>query len=554
MRIRSIISLAIVVLLTVPALAAQETLHPTLEVMKHYQPLDKDQYTVDPFVVNLMALDLLKEKSVAYLDVVKQYLHWYLENLNYADKYDITGSMYRYTVSRDGKQVSLETSGSICRYAASFLLLLEKYIRLSGDRDIAIKNKQRIEDAAYNIPFLQGTDGLIRSFPDQEMVYLTDNCIAYSGLNAILKLSKRFRWHKLETYYREIRVRLYSGIFTQLYDTKTKGFIRVIDNGQKIPADLEAFNPDAISQIYPIVFDVLVGKKRYRKRLWRPFRKRYPGKWENISMEQQLVLQWASVYSKRRQSTDAPPIDLAREEVWKQNRLDFQYIYEYLMPHDTYGAWESYYIKYYRYQNPTFNFFIHGGMVKREGKNDYIGLLGFAKDWHRRLYTYTVVAKGTVSTYLPNARLDHDINFKMGKYNNILWTIGATYIKYYVPAEDFIISSGLTWYLPKWVLSYRLFWNHKYPGNITSFTHLGGVEYGVDKSNWTALSASWGSQAYMALYVLTPEQIRQNAFNINLTHRQWLTRGVGVFGQAGYLKLKDSYEKILLSIGLFLEF
>jgi YaiO family outer membrane protein len=249
-----------------------------------------------------------------------------------------------------------------------------------------------------------------------------------------------------------------------------------------------------------------------------------------------------------------PPTDTAPEDRMKKNRLDFQYIYEYLAPHDEYGAWETYYIKYYRYEKPTFNFFVHGGMVKRDGKNDYIGLLGFSKDWNSRLYTYTVVAKGTVSTYLPNGRFDHDFNFKLGSRANWLWTVGVTYIKYYVPAEDFIISTGLALYLERWVLAYRLFWNHKYPGDIRSFTHLGSVETGIDKSRWTAFSVSWGSQAYLALYVLVPEKIRQDAFNINIVHRQWLTRGVGIFGQAGYLDLKDEYRKYLLSIGLFLEF
>jgi YaiO family outer membrane protein len=211
-------------------------------------------------------------------------------------------------------------------------------------------------------------------------------------------------------------------------------------------------------------------------------------------------------------------------------------------------------VKYYRYQEPTFNFFFQGGMVKREGKNDYIGLFGFAKDWNPNLYTYTVVAKGTVSTYLPNARFDHDFNFKVGKKRNVLLTLGVTYIKYYVPAEDFIISSGLTWYLGHWVSAYRLFWNHKKPGNIRSFSHLASLEYSIDKAHSTALSVSWGSQAYLALYVLLPEQIRQSAFNINLLHRQWITRGIGCFGQVGYLDLKDTYRKYLLTGGIFFEF
>ncbi len=237
-----------------------------------------------------------------------------------------------------------------------------------------------------------------------------------------------------------------------------------------------------------------------------------------------------------------------------KNRLHFQYIYEDVSPNSENGIWETYYIMYYRYEKPTFNFFLHGGMVKRYGKNDYIGLLGFAKDWTSDFYTYSVAAKGTVCTYLPNARFDHDFNFKLGKKRNYLWTFGATYIRYYVPAEDFIISSGLTLFKDNWVYGYRIFNNHKFPGNIVSFTHLCSVEYGIDKSHWVTFSISWGSQAYLALYVLTPEEIRQSALNVNLKYSHWLKNNINLTAWAGYVKIKGQYDKYLLSLSIFFDF
>jgi len=560
--------------------------HPALEVMKYYQSVTGAKIDVVPHLVNIMAADLLRSSNLERLAVVRNYITWYFNHLNYADKYDITGSMYDYTVFTDSghRELSLKRSNSICRYAGTFLMLLGRYAFVSGDWKLLDLRRKNIEDLAYNIPFLQREDGLIRPFPKQESVFLVDNCEAFVGLSAVMKISKQLNWN-IDKYYGVIRQRIYEGFWNTLYHSAGKTFYESIDEKGKHLCQWEKF-PDAYNQLMPLVYDMLHRNRSIRRNTWKRFRKFHLKKMSGITdvtAEQKIIYRWVEQYVKGRRlwadvgNPPPPPpvtmpVDVVTEpestgrilpgtptrqegqKVMKKNRIDVQYFYEYLSPYNIYGAWESYYIKYYRYQTPTFNFFIHGGMVKREHKNDYIGLLGFAKDWSPRLYTYTVVAKGTISNYLPNARIDHDFNFKLGKARNFMWTIGATYIKYYVPAEDVIVSTGFVWYLPKWVLSYRLFWNHKYPGNIQSLSHLAGIEHGIDKSRWTSLTASWGSQAYLALYVLVPEQIRQSAFNINIGHRQWFSRGFGAFIEAGYLDLDPAYRKYLLSAGLFVEF
>ncbi len=237
-----------------------------------------------------------------------------------------------------------------------------------------------------------------------------------------------------------------------------------------------------------------------------------------------------------------------------KNRLEFQYIHERLEPNDIYGSWNSYYLKYYRFESPTFNWFVHFGCVDREEKNDYIGLAGFAHDWTSRFYTYSVVAMGTKVDYLPKIRIDHDFNFKFGARRNLIWTIGGTYIDYHTVYRDTIISSGLMLYENKWIFQYRLFRNFSHPGNIKSWTHLGSVGYGQEKYHWTFVTVSQGSQAYLAQSIITPEEIRQTAFSIALNHRHWLTRRMGVFVDLSYLNLKNAYKKYGVSAGLFVDF
>lgn len=582
-------------LFSLPLQKEESARHPALRVMDRFVPRLEGETIVNPYRVNLMALDLLRKKKPDRLEVVRNYIKWYLEHVNYPDKFDLTGSMYNYSVT-DGKESSLNTYDNADAYTATFVLLLETYVRVSGDKAIAEQNKEKIMDLAYILPYLQESGGLTRALPKREISYLANNCEAYAAAGAMVRLSILCKWEEQKTYYLDVRQSLSDNISRQLFDWDKRNFY--VSNAKDRPAfDWKTLYPDAYMQLFPILCELPMVNRSLKKRLWKQFRKYHMGKLDpstrtpgGFPEEQKIIYRWvlARMNGKRiwrgtlvklpkpipfakpttaqieeaaaaeelvAQGRKIPgePVSAAEDKL-KKNRIDVQYIYEYLMPHDQHGAWESWYIKYYRYQSTTFNFFVHGGMVKRVGKNDYIGLLGFARDWSPRLYTYSVVAKGTVSTYLPNARIDHDFNFKLGKRSNFILAIGATYIKYYVPAEDFILSAGLTWYVGKFVLGYRLFWNHKYPGNIESFSHLGNIEYGTDKSHWTALSASWGSQAYLALYVLVPEQVRQSAFNINLDHRQWITKGIGAFVKAGYLKLVGNYEKILLSAGLFIEF
>lgn len=235
-------------------------------------------------------------------------------------------------------------------------------------------------------------------------------------------------------------------------------------------------------------------------------------------------------------------------------RLDVQYMLEYLEPHELYKPWRSLYFMFYSFVKPTFNYFLHFGTVYREGENDYLGLGGFAKDWSKSFYTYTVVAHGTKSTYMPKFRFDHDFNFKLLKKRNLVLTLGVTYIDYHVDHRDFVLNSGLTLYLPKWVMEYRLFRNRSDPGGIVSYTHLASINYGQEKKSWTSLSFSEGSQAYLATFVLTPEEIRQSAISISFKHRRWLKKDMGVFIDLNYVKLKNAWTKYGIFFGLFIEF
>lgn len=304
MKTRIILTVVILCLM-VHGVMAQPLEHPAMNIIKYYQSIQEDEIVVVPRVVSLMALDLLKSDPAAQLNNVKQYILWYMAHLNYADKYDITGSMYDYTVSANGKEMSLKSSDAIPRYAASFLLLLGRYLHVSGDHAFFTENRQKIEDLAYNIPFLQGEEGLIRTFPGQNSVFLEDNCEAYGGLSSIIKISRQMQW-KIDEYYLEIRERLANGILTHLYDSKGMRFYREIRNGRKKASEWKQLYPDAYCQLLPLLFDVLnqprgvfARQRMIKKNLWKRFRRYHKRHIKNLRVEHQLIYKWTEQLVKK---------------------------------------------------------------------------------------------------------------------------------------------------------------------------------------------------------------------------------------------------------------
>jgi len=258
----------------------------------------------------------------------------------------------------------------------------------------------------------------------------------------------------------------------------------------------------------------------------------------------------------RAQETPEPVGQAAAEPAGKslKFRLELKFMYEYLEPVDLYKPWRSFYVMFYGMPKATWNYFLHFGTIYRDGTNDTIGVAGVAHDWTSRFYTYTVFVAGTPCNYLPRFRFDQDFNFKIGKKREFVWAVGLTTIRYHHEHRDFIISSGLTWYPPKWIMEYRLFRNRSDPGNVVSLTHLASVGHGEEGKSWTFFTFSKGSQAYLALNVLTPEEVRQSAVHVGLTHRRWVSRRFGAFLEFDYVHLKDGFDKYGIFLGGFFQF
>jgi len=249
------------------------------------------------------------------------------------------------------------------------------------------------------------------------------------------------------------------------------------------------------------------------------------------------------------------PAGTAEEETERgQRRLEASLAYETLSPHDVYGSWKNFLLSYYVRPKAGTTLFFQLGAFSRNTGNALLGVGGAYKDWGEMFYTYTALASGTDSAYLPQFRFDNDFNFKLGRKKNIVGTAGITYINYHDDHASFILSLGCTAYFERWITTYRIFRNRSDPGNITSYSHLVDVAFGRDGWQLTNCTFSFGKQAYLATYLALPEEVNQNSLYLVIRHRRWLGKGLGILGDISYFKLDEGYKKFGVSIGLFKEF
>jgi YaiO family outer membrane protein len=260
----------------------------------------------------------------------------------------------------------------------------------------------------------------------------------------------------------------------------------------------------------------------------------------------------SAVEIQQQAAQTAPEQNVIPQE--RKNRIELSASYEYLHPYGDYGDWKNVTTTFFRKERPDLTWFVQLGAYARKEGSGGLAAAGAYKDWSESFFTYTAVSAGTNSVYLPQVRIDHDFNFKIGPEKNFVWVAGGTYIQYFDVHRDYILSTGMTAYIKKWVAEYRIFRNLSDPGSNVSYSHLFALGYGQDGWQWTNATFSFGKQAYLATALAEPEAVNQNSILTTLSHRRWLGKDYGVFGEISFFHLNHSYQKTGLSLGVFKDF
>jgi hypothetical protein len=264
--------------------------HPAVEILAKYMNTDQSVNLVIPYIVNLLALDLLRKDPAVNLGLVRSYIDWYLDHLNYPDKYGATGSIYDYRVYRDGREVSTEEMDSVDSYAATFIMLINRYYTLTGDSSLVQSNRRILEDIIYLVPYLMQDDRLTVALPDISEKYLMDNCESLGGVTAFLELAAILNWDT-QSFYRTVKEELIYAIENHLYDGQSENYYWVMDGSTKTASSWDTFYPDAYAQLFPILYFTAQEKTR-REHLWKFFHDFHGNKLDNIPVEQRIVYEW----------------------------------------------------------------------------------------------------------------------------------------------------------------------------------------------------------------------------------------------------------------------
>lgn len=289
MRRRYTLVLISLLLPLATGVTAAESVHPAVRILNHYSTVETAGRIVVPYLVNLLALDQLRRDR--HPDEVGRYIDWYLAHLNYPDRFGLTGSIYDYRVGPDGREESLGTCDSVDGYAATFLLLVEAYDRRPGSPRIAPAEARKLADVAYLIAALQQANGLTTALPDTARQYLMDNAEALAGIRAFLALVGRYGWQGAP-YWRQVAVGIERGIGTRLYNADQRDYDWAIENGVRRAVNWETLYPDALSQLFPILYGVIPPADPLRRHLWNTFLHHHGQRLTDLPLEQRIIVNW----------------------------------------------------------------------------------------------------------------------------------------------------------------------------------------------------------------------------------------------------------------------
>lgn len=243
--------------------------HPAVELARLFETVPESSYHAKPYFLNLYGISLLRHGFNPQL--VVDYLEWYFAHLNYPDRHGLTGSIYDVDVLSGRRQTFRDTYDSVDSYAATFLVLLRDYYVRTADRDRLERHRGRIADIAYLLVYLQDRDGLVRAVPNSDAKYLMDNCEVYAGLLAYSDLAGRLGWGDPRRY-REAAGHVRRAVLDELFDARRGLFAWAKAGGGAQPAHWETFYPDALAQLFPILYGLVEPDSDLAVSLWQQFR------------------------------------------------------------------------------------------------------------------------------------------------------------------------------------------------------------------------------------------------------------------------------------------
>lgn len=247
--------------------------HPAYQLAKNYQELDFTCILVVPYFLHVMAnYSLLHDRHATE---VKNYLDWVFAHLNETDRWGLSGTLFDYVLCCDGTEISTLQYDSADGYAGQLLILMEAYYRKTGDARYLNRHQRDLLRVANVIVALQDDDdGLSIAMIGYPVKYTMDNSESYAGLASYCRLAKELGWPGYDDI-AGARDAMKAGLLNHLYDSKRRIFHWAIDAEKQLPSQWDKFYPDALSQIFPLLYGLVEAESTLGRHLWKEFASRY---------------------------------------------------------------------------------------------------------------------------------------------------------------------------------------------------------------------------------------------------------------------------------------
>ncbi len=240
-------------------------------------------------------------------------------------------------------------------------------------------------------------------------------------------------------------------------------------------------------------------------------------------------------------------------EIFYDNCVDLNIAYTHRSPYSTYKSIYEVNLKYTHQFNENLSVLLGFAYFNRHEGDGVIFNAGAYRNWTELFYTFTSVTVGNVASYLPKFRFDHDFNYKFGKEQNIVATIGGTYFQYHHDANFGSVSIGALYYMGKWIFGYRGSLVLSQPGSMLGWGNKVYINYGEEYKHRSFFEVEYGLQNYLVIEESNESlAVSRNAVTFSLNHRHWLQRCSGFNARLSYSFLpSDSYGETRLSLGAF---
>lgn len=253
---------------------------------------------MNPYFADFAALALL-DKADEYSDEVKRYMDWHFGHLNTekTDHNGVDGTIYDYEITLKNGEITGESIAiykkensydSVDSYAATFLMVLNKYYNETGDSQYIIDHSNEIQ-RIINAMLAMCYKGLTVAKPEWEVKYLMDNCEVYEGALAAAELFENVlcayddSLKSVQKKCADFAVNIAQTIEDELWMPRAGHYKVGIYRYFDIPSDLfrwRKYYPCATAQLFPIIHGLIAPNTERANMLYDRFCEEYD--WANF--------------------------------------------------------------------------------------------------------------------------------------------------------------------------------------------------------------------------------------------------------------------------------